>query len=327
MKAIVQNAYGPIDDLRLVELEKPVPPEKSVLIRVRAAGIDPGIWHTMTGRPYMVRLMGLGFSRPNTPIAGWDAAGVVEAVGAGVTRFKPGDEVFGNSDLKGGGTFAEYACLPEDRCELKPSNVSFEEAAALAVSGCTALQAVRDVGQVKAGTRVLVLGAAGGVGHFALQIAKAHGGHVTAVCATDKVDFVRALGADHVIDYTRAGLGDQTWDVIIDTAGRRTLKDLRRALTPTGALIIVGGEGGNPWTGGFLERVVAAQLASLTSSQRVVVLNSVVKSADLHTLKQLVESGKLKPAIDRAWPLTDAVAALKALERGHSRGKSVVVPN
>jgi NADPH:quinone reductase-like Zn-dependent oxidoreductase len=325
MKAIVQNVYGPLDNMRLVELDKPVPTEKSVLIRVRAAGIDPGIWHTMTGRPFMVRLMGLGFSGPKTPVAGWDAAGVVEAVGAGVTGFKPGDEIYGNSNMKGTGTFAEYACLPEDSCAMKPASLSFEQAAALAVSGCTALQTVRDAGNVTEGKRVLILGAAGGVGHLALQIAKACGAKVTAVCATDKLELVRSLAADQVIDYTREGLGERQWDVIIDTAGRRPIGELRRVLAPDGVLAIVGGEGGNPWTGGFLERMAAASFLSLASSQKVIVITSSVKAADLLALNQLVEAGKLKPHIDRAWPLSDGVSALKELERGHARGKSVVV--
>src|SRR6185436_8018092 len=203
MRAIVQGTYGPLDNLRLVEREKPTPAENAVLIRVRAAGVDPGIWHVMTGRPYMVRLMGLGFSKPKVPVAGWDAAGVVETVGPNVTRFKAGDEVFGNCNVGGTGTFADYACLPEDRCAPKPVNLTFEEAAALPVSGCTALQVVRDLGKVAAGTRVLILGAAGGVGHYAVQIAKAFGATVTGVCSTSKLDFVRSLGADDVIDYTR----------------------------------------------------------------------------------------------------------------------------
>jgi NADPH:quinone reductase-like Zn-dependent oxidoreductase len=326
MRAIVQGTYGPVDNLRLVEREKPTPAENAVLIRVRAAGVDPGIWHVMTGRPYMVRLMGLGFSRPKVPVAGWDAAGVVEAVGAKVTRFKPGDEVFGNCDAGGTGTFAEYACLPEDRCAPKPANLSFEEAGALAVSGCTALQVVRDHAKVGAGTQVLILGAAGGVGHYAVQIAKAYGARVTGVCSTSKLDFVRSLGADDVLDYTHEGLGNgaRRWDVVIDTAGRRPLAELRGVLAPRGVLAIVGGEGGNPWTGGFLERMVAASVGSLFGTQRMVFVSATVSASDLLELKELAETGKLTVALDRRYRLDQAVEALKELEKGHARGKSVV---
>jgi NADPH:quinone reductase-like Zn-dependent oxidoreductase len=325
MRAIVQETYGPIENLRLVEREKPAPGSEDVLIRVRAAGIDPGIWHLMTGRPYMVRLMGLGFSKPKVPVAGWDAAGVVEAVGPGVTRFEPGDEVFGNCDAKGTGTFADYACLPEDRCASRPVNLSFEEAAALPVSGCTALQTVRDVGKVAAGTRVMILGAAGGVGHFAVQIAKSFGARVTGVSSTSKLDFVRSLGADDVIDYTREGFGDRQWDVIVDTAGRRSFAELRRVLSPKGVLAIVGGEGGNAWTGDFLERMAKASFLSLFSGQKMLVVNATVNVPDLLVLKDLAESKKLTVPLDRRYRLDDAVEALKELEKGHARGKSVVV--
>jgi NADPH:quinone reductase-like Zn-dependent oxidoreductase len=327
MKAIVQEAYGPIDGLRLAERHQPQPGEKAVLVRVRAAGVDPGIWHTMTGRPFMVRAMGLGFTRPRVPVAGWDAAGVVEAVGSGVTRFKPGDAVFGNSDVAGTGTFAEYACLPEGRTASKPTNLTFEEAATLPVSGCTALQAVRNMGKVRAGSSVLILGAAGGVGHLALQIAKADGALVTGVCSTSKLDFVRSLGADDTIDYTRDGLGDGTrrWDVIIDTAGRRSVAELRHVLAEKGVLVIVGGEGGNVWTGGFVERALSAKVRSLFSTQKLALLTATVTAADLGVLKQLAEVGRLKPVVTRTYRLEEAVVALKELERGHARGKSAVV--
>jgi len=327
MKALIQETYGPVENLRLVEREKPVPSENGLLIRVRAAGVDPGIWHMMTGRPYMVRLMGLGFSRPKIPVAGWDAAGVVESIGPAVTRFKQGDEVFGNCDAQGTGTFADYACLPEDRCVAKPGNLSFEEAAVLPVSGCTALQAVRDLGKVKAGMQVLVIGAAGGVGHYTVQLAKAYGAQVTAVCSTTKLDFVRSLGADDAIDYTREQLAaaGRRWDVIIDTAGRRSLGELRRVLSPKGLVVIVGGEGGNAWTGGFLERMASTSLLSLFSSQKFCGVMATVNVPDLLVLKELVETNKLKPALDRRYPLDRSVEALTELEKGHARGKSVVV--
>jgi NADPH:quinone reductase-like Zn-dependent oxidoreductase len=328
MKAIVQQTYGPIENLRLVEREKPEPAHKTVLIRVRAAGVDPGIWHVMTGRPYMVRLMGLGFSRPKVPVAGLDAAGIVEAVGPNVTRFKPGDEVFGSCIGGGTGTFAEYACLSEDRCAPKPANLTFEEAAALPVSGCTALQVLRDAGRVAAGMQVSILGAGGGVGHFAVQIAKAFGARVTAVCSTSKLDFVRSLGADDVIDYTRetlAGAEGRRWDVIIDAAGRRSFAELRSVLSSKGVLAIVGGEGGNPWTGGFLERMASASVLSLFSTQKMIVANAAVNAPDLLALKELAETKKLTVALDHRYRLEQAVDALKELEKGHARGKSVVV--
>jgi NADPH:quinone reductase-like Zn-dependent oxidoreductase len=327
MKAIVQERYGPIDGLHLVERDKPSPGEKAVLVRVRAAGVDPGIWHLMTGRPFMVRMMGLGFSAPKVPVAGWDAAGLVEAVGAGVTRFKPGDEVYGNSDVGGTGTFAEYACLPESHCAPKPANLTFEEAAALPVSGCTALQAVRTVGKVRAETKVLILGAAGGVGHLAVQIAKADGAIVTAVCSTSKLDFVRSLGADDTIDYMQARLADgaRRWDVVIDTAGRRPIGELRDILAPAGVLAIVGGEGGNAWTGGFVERTLSAKVRSLFSTQKLTMLSAIVNAPDLLVIKELAEAGKLRPVISRTYRLEDAVEALKELEKGHARGKSAVV--
>ncbi|MCC7386578.1 MAG: NAD(P)-dependent alcohol dehydrogenase [Deltaproteobacteria bacterium] len=327
MKALVQQTYGPVENLRVAELEKPTPAAKAVLIRVRAAGLDPGVWHIMTGRPYMVRLMGLGFSRPKVPVAGWDAAGVVESVGEGVTRFKPGDEVFGNCDARGTGTFAEYACLPEDRCAPKPTNLGFDQSAVLPVSGCTALQCVRDLCKVGSGMRVLVLGASGGVGHFAVQIAKAYGATVTGVCSTSKLDFVSSLGAAEVIDYTRERLGSDSrrWDAVIDTAGRRSFAELRGVLAPKGVLAIVGGEGGNAWTGGFLERILVASVLSLFSSQKLLAVNATVNVPDLLVLKGLAEEGKLTPAIDRRYRLDEGVAGLKELEKGHARGKSVVV--
>ena len=327
MKALVQNTYGPIANLRIVEWPVPVPADDAVLVRVHAAGLDPGIWHLMTGRPFVARLMGIGFSRPRIPVAGWDAAGVVEAVGAKVTRFKAGDEVFGNCDAAGTGTLADYACFPEDRCAPKPVNLSLEEASALAVSGCTALQCVRDHGHVGDDSKVLVIGAAGGVGHYAVQIAKAYGATVTGVCSTSKLDFVRGLGADDVIDYTREPIGaaGRRWDVIIDTAGRRGLKELRSILAPTGVLALVGGEGGNAWTGGFVERALGAAIGSLGSKQKLVAVSSKVTQHDLATLKKLVENDKLKPAIEQRYPLEQAVVALENLARGRARGKSVVV--
>ncbi len=327
MRALVQERYGPLENLRLAERDRPAPGEDDVLIRVRAAGVDPGIWHMMTGRPYMVRLMGLGFSAPKVQVAGWDASGVVEAAGQAVTRFKPGDEVFGNCGAHGTGSFAEYACIPEGRCAPRPANLPLEDAAALPVSACTALQALRDLAEVGAGMKVLVLGAAGGVGHYAVQIAKARGATVTGVCSTSKVELVRSLGADEVIDYTRDDLGGgmRRWDAVVDTAGRRPLSGLRRLLEPRGVAAIVGGEGGNAWTGGFLERMAGAALLSLGSTRKLRAVNADVTAKDLAVLKDLVEAGRLRPHVDRRYPLDRAVEALQDLERGHARGKSLVV--
>lgn len=262
MKAIVQDVYGNSDVLRLREVEQPVPGAGEVLVRVRAAGVDQGVWHLMTGLPYLIRLFGYGLKKPKVPVRGREVAGVVEAVGAGVTRFRPGDEVFGTCE----GSFAEYVCAKEALIARKPANLSFEEAAAAPISGGTALQAVRDAGQVSVGAKVLIIGAGGGVGSFAVQIAKAFGAEVSGVCSTGKVDLVRSLGADHVIDYAREDLAPAgvLYDVILDTAGNRPLSVLRRVLTPKGVLVIVGGEGGGKLTGGF-QRSLGAPLVSLFS--------------------------------------------------------------
>ena len=249
MQAIVQDRYGGPEVLRLQDVARPVPQDDEVLVRVHAAGLDRGVWHVMTGLPYLVRLVvpTLGLRRPKVAVRGMDLAGRVEAVGKDVTRFRPGDEVFGWTD---GGAYAAYACAPEDHLAPKPSKLSFEQAAAVPISGFAALQALRDVGEVQPGQRVLVIGAAGGVGSFAVQLAKALGAQVTGVCSTAQVDLVRSLGADDVVDYTRDDVTDGTrrWDVIVDTAGHRTLSRLRRALTPRGTLVIVGSEGrGGGW--------------------------------------------------------------------------------
>jgi NADPH:quinone reductase-like Zn-dependent oxidoreductase len=248
-------------------------------------------------------------------------AGVVEAVGAGVTRFQPGDEVFGTCE----GSFAEFVCAKEGRVATKPANLTFEEAAAAPISAVTALQAVRDAGQVSAGQKVLIIGAGGGVGSFAVQVAKAFGAEVTGVCSTGKVELVRSLGADQVVDYTRddfarAGL---LYDVILDTAGNRPLSVLRKALTPRGTLVIVGGEGGGNLTGGF-ERSMGAPLASLFSGQKFKGLVSTENHRDLEALTTLMEAGSVKPAVDKVYALTDAPAAVEYMHEGRSRGKVVV---
>ncbi len=321
MKAIVQDVYGNSDVLQLREIPRPAPGDGEVLIRVHAAGVDQGVWHLMTGRPYLVRLFGFGLTKPKVPVRGREVAGVVEAVGAGVTRFQPGDEVFGTCE----GSFAEFVCAKEGRMATKPANLTFEEAAAAPISAVTALQAIRDAGQVSAGQKMLIIGAGGGVGSFAVQLAKAFGAEVTGVCSTGKVELVRSLGADHVVDYTRddfarAGL---LYDVILDTAGNRPLSVLRKALTPRGTLVIVGGEGGGNLTGGF-ERSMGAPLVSLFSGQKFKGLVSTENYRDLEALTTLIEAGGVKPAVDKVYALADAPAAVEYMHEGRSRGKVVV---
>jgi NADPH:quinone reductase-like Zn-dependent oxidoreductase len=255
VKAIVQHEYGETDKLELVDIDRPVPGDDEVLIRVHAAGVDPGVWHLMTGRPYLVRVMGFGLRAPKHPVRGSDVAGTVEEVGSRVETFRPGDEIYGTCN----GSYAEFACAEESRLGPKPTNVGFEQAAVVPVSGMTALTGVRDAGRVKAGHSVLVIGASGGVGSFAVQIAKALGAAVTGVCSETNTELVRSLGADDVIDYTREDFtnGDRRFDVILDMAGRRPLSHLRRALAPDGILVIVGGEGGGRWLGGFQRQILA----------------------------------------------------------------------
>jgi NADPH:quinone reductase-like Zn-dependent oxidoreductase len=321
MKAIVQDRYGSADVLELRDIEDPVVGEKDVLVRVHAAGCGPDVWHLMTGQPYFARLM-IGFRRPKVAVRGWDVAGTVEAVGEAVTGFEPGDEVMGIAE----GSFAELALGRPDKLVRKPAGLSFEDAAALPISGLTALQAIRDQGRVQPGQRVLIIGAAGGVGTLAVQIAKAFGAQVIGVCSTSKTDLVRSIGADDVIDYTREEFADGTrrWDLIVDTAGRRSLSHLRRALTPKGTLVIVGGDGGGRWTGGFFRGVLRAPLLSMFVGQRLLGLTSQEKQEDLQTLSELIEDGKVIPVIDRSYPLIEAPDAIRYLEKGHPRGKIVI---
>lgn len=321
MKAIVQDVYGNSDVLRLREIAQPVPGKGEVLLRVRAAGVDQGVWHLMTGLPYLVRLFGYGLKKPGVPVRGREVAGVVEAVGASVTRFRPGDEVYGTCE----GSFAEFVCAKEALLAPKPLNLTFEEAAAAPISAVTALQAVRDAGQVSAGQKVLVIGAGGGVGSFAVQVAKAFGAEVSGVCSTCKMDLVRSLGADHVIDYTREDFSqaEVLYDIIIDTAGNRPLSVLRRALTPKGVSVIVGGEGGGKLAGGF-QRSLGAPLVSLFSGQKLKGLVAKESFRDLEALTTLIEAGSVKPAVDRVFPLAEAPAAVTCLHEGKVRGKVVV---
>jgi NADPH:quinone reductase-like Zn-dependent oxidoreductase len=321
MKAIVQDRYGSADVLEHRDIAAPVAAANDVLVRVHAAGCGPDVWHLMTGLPYFARLM-VGFRKPKVGVRGWDLAGRIEAVGSAVTGFRPGDEVMGIAE----GSFAEFAIARPDKLVPKPARLSFEQAAAVPISGVTALQALRDKAGVRPGQQVLVIGAAGGVGSLAVQLAKAFGAQVTAVCSTTKMDLVRSIGADHVIDYTREDFtdGQRRWDVIVDTAGRRPLAQLRRVLTRKGTLVIVGGDGGGPWTGGFFRGVLRAPLLSLFVGQKLGGLNAKVNQEDLRTVGELIEAGKLTPVIDRTYPLVETSQALQYLERGHPRGKVVI---
>jgi NADPH:quinone reductase-like Zn-dependent oxidoreductase len=323
MKSIVQDRYGPApeDVLRLAEIDKPTIRHDEVLVRVHAASVDRGTWHVMAGLPYPIRIAGFGLRRPKSANPGRSLAGTVEAVGTAVTGFKPGDEVFGIS----GGSFAEYARVRTGKLAPKPANLSFGQAAAVPISGSTALQAVRDHGRVQAGQKVLIVGASGGVGTFAVQIAKAYGADVTGVCSTAKVDAVRAVGADHVIDYTREDFADgqHRYDVVLDIGGNRRLSHLRRALTPRGRLVIVGGETDGRWLGG-VDRQLRAHLLSPFVGQKLGTFVASENAEDLMTLRELIESGKITPAVDRTYPLSEVAAAIRYMLDGQTRGKLVI---
>jgi NADPH:quinone reductase-like Zn-dependent oxidoreductase len=321
VKAITRDRYGSADVLNVRDIAKPVVSDNEVLVRVRAVGIGPHVWHDMTGRPYLARL-GFGVRRPKAPVPRSDVAGTVEGVGAAVTDFRPGDDVFGVC----AGAFAEYACARADELAPKPANLTFEQAAAVPVSACAALRGLRDEGRIRAGQTVLIIGASGGVGTFAVQLTKAFGAEVTGVCSTDKMDLVRSLGADHVVDYTREDFADgqQRYDLILDTAGRRRLSHLRRALTTQGTLVIVGGEGGGPLTGGFERQLAAAYLISPFAKQRLRSLISREPREDLLVLKDLIEAGKVTPVISKTYSLDQVPAALSDADEGHGRGKVVI---
>jgi NADPH:quinone reductase-like Zn-dependent oxidoreductase len=324
MKAIVQDRYGDVDVLDLKDIDQPVPKANQVLVRVHAAGLHRGDWHVMTGLPYLIRLVvpTLGLRGPKTPVLGIDVAGTVEAVGEQVTRFRPGDAVFGWTD----GAFAEYAIAPEDQLAAKPADLSFEQAAVVPTSGFAALQGLRDVGEVQPGQRVLVIGAAGGVGSFAAQLAKAFGAQVTGVASTAQLELVGSIGADEVIDYTRTDVTDGTrqWDLILDCAGRRTLSQLRRALAPKGTLVIVGGEGGGRWLGGF-DRQLRALMLSRLVGQRLRMLSSKPGHQDLEVLRELLEAGKLSPVIGRNYPLGEVPKAMRQMVEGRGGGGKIVI--
>ena len=320
MRAIVQDRYGSADVLRLARIARPEVADNEVLLRAHAAGLDRGAWHLMTGRPYLVRLA-VGVRRPRNPVLGLDVAGTVVAVGSAVTRFSAGDEVFGF----GKGSFAEYAVAREDKLARKPVNASFEQAAVVPVSAATALQALGDVGRVEPGQTVLIIGASGGVGTYAVQLAKAFGAEVTGVSSTAKLDLVRSLGADHVIDYTRDDFANGThrYDLILDIAGNPALSRLRRALTPTGTAVIVGGEEGGSWTGG-IDRQLRALALSPFVRQRLTMFIAKQRSSDLERLTDLIEAGKVTPSVDRTYSLDRVPEAMRYLEAGKARGKVAI---
>jgi len=323
MKAVVYCDYG-VANLKFQDVEKPTPADDQLLVRVRAASVNPLDWHFVEGTPYLMRALAAGLRKPKDTQLGVDFAGTVEAVGKNVTKFKPGDEVFGGRT----GAFADYVCVREARAvALKPASVTFEQAASVPIAGITALQALRDKGQLQAGQKVLINGASGGVGTFAVQIAKSYGAEVSGVCSTRNVDLVRSLGADHVIDYTKEDFTktDQLYDLIIDNVGNRSLSECRRVLKPKGTFVLVGGGGANEQgLIGPMVKPVKLMLVSPFVSQKLGMILAQLNHDDLALLADLMQSGKMKPVIDRTYKLSDVPEAIKYVEQGHARGKVVI---
>jgi NADPH:quinone reductase-like Zn-dependent oxidoreductase len=324
MKAVVYTRFGPPDVLEIRDIKKPVPNDDQVLVKVRAASVNPYDWHLIRGTPYIMRAMMAGLRKPKDPRVGVDYAGTIEAVGKNVTQLKPGDEVFGNRT----GAFAEYVCARADRAvALKPASVTFEQAASVPVAALTALQGLRDKGKVQPGQKVLINGASGGVGTFAVQIAKTFGADVTGVCSTRNLDLVRSLGADHVIDYTKEDFskGAERYDVILDNVGTQPLSGFRRVLKPNGICVMIGGGGPNEgnWVGP-MSRPIKAMLISPFISQKIGMMMAQGNKDDLNTMADLMQSGKVKPVIDRTYPLSQIAEAMRYLEAGHARGKVII---
>jgi NADPH:quinone reductase-like Zn-dependent oxidoreductase len=318
MKAIVYHQYGSPDVLKCEEIEKPIAGDDEVLIKLHAASVNPLDWHFMRGKPLPARLMMGALRRPKHKILGCDIAGRVEAVGKNVKRFQPGDEVFGAKRL---GAFAEYVCVAEDRLVRKPAGISFEAAAAVPVAAITALQGLRDKGRIQGGHKVLVDGASGGVGTFAVQIAKSFGAEVTAVCSTSKLDTARSIGADRVIDYTREDFtqSGRRYDLILAANAYHSIFDYRRALSPNGIYVLAGGGGVQ-----LLQGLLLGPLLSRMGSKKMRFVGAKLNHKDLVVLKDLLETGKVVPVIDRRYPLSDVAEALRYLEEGHARGKVVI---
>ena len=321
MKAIVQYKYGSPDVLELQEIEKPVVKDNDVLVRVHATSVNTGDWVRMTGMPYIVRIMGSGLRKPKTSVPGVDVAGQIEAVGRNVKQFQPGDEVFGRNSR----AYAEYVCVPEDGIVLKPANLTFEQAAAVPVAAVTALRGLRDKGKIQRGQKVLINGASGGVGTFAVQIAKFLGAEVTGVCSTRNVNMVRSNGADHVIDYTKADFtrNGQRYDVMFDLVGNNSLTACIRVLESTGTYVCAAGQVKRRWFGPVI-RLLRMLLLSRFVSQKMVTFNATVTIADLVVLKEAIEAGKVTPVIDRRYTLSEVPEALRYQGEGHAQGKTVI---
>jgi len=323
MKAIVYCDYG-LANLKLADIAKPTPTDDQILVKVHAASVNPLDWHFIEGTPMIMRALGVGLRKPKDTRLGVDFAGTVETVGKNVTQFKAGDEVFGGRD----GAFAEYVCPRADRAvTLKPANISFEQAASINIAGITALQAVRDKGKVQPGQKVLINGASGGVGTFAVQIAKSFGADVTGVCSTRNLDMVRSLGADHVIDYTKEDFtkSGQHYDAILDNVPNHSLSECRGVLTPEGKYVMIGGGGPNDnrWIGPF-GRLIQTMVVSPFVSQKMGMMMAELKKSDLTILGDMMQSGKVKPVIDRTYKLSELPEAIRYLEEGHARGKVVI---
>jgi NADPH:quinone reductase-like Zn-dependent oxidoreductase len=334
MKAMVQDRYGPPDVLELKDIDKPVAKDGEVLVRVHAASVHPDVWHVLRGLPYVLRIMGAGLSKPKNSVPGTDVAGRVESVGKDVTRFRPGDEVFGESvrghQWHNGGAYAEYTSVPEDQLALKPANISFEQAAAVPTSGLIALQGLHEYGQIQPGQKVLINGAAGGVGAIAVQLAKAYGADVTGVDSARKLDLVRSLGADQVIDYTQEDFtqSGKRYHLIVDIPGNHSFSECRRALTPKGTYVLIGhdhfGKQGDRFLGGLPRGLKQIAMSPFVSQLPDLSFSTPSKRDSMAVLKEFLEAGKLTPVIDRTYPLSEVPEAIRYLEEGQARGKVVI---
>ncbi len=321
MKAMVYHTYGSPDVLKLEEVQKPVPQDDEVLVQVHATSVNAGDWHLLRAKPFLMRFMGFGLIKPKHTILGSDIAGRVEVVGRNVTQFQLGDEVFGNTVKSGFGGFAEYVAVPENALVLKPTNISFEEAAAVPQAALTALQGLRDKGHIQKGQKVLINGASGGIGTFAVQLAKAFGAEVTAVCSTRNVDMVRSIGADHVIDYTQEDFtrNGQRYDLILAVNGYHSISAYKRALHPEGVYVMTGGSNAQ-----LFQAMLLGPLVSMTGRQKMGNSAHKPNKKDLMFMKELLEASKVKPVIDRRFLLRDVADAIRYLEAGHAQGKVVI---